>query len=91
VQGQLLIGEFELVHFYSYHPRCPAAEFVARRDDKFIRVLSALLAAFVEQMDERLERCRRLGAYVVTHRLQTPMQAAFPEAGPDPLQVVLPD
>lgn len=91
VQGQLMVGEFDAVTLYSYHPRCPPAEYLTHPDEKFIRVLSQLLTDFLEQMDERLARCRALGAYVVSRSLVTPMQAAYPEAGPDPLQIIVPD
>ena len=89
VQGQLMIGEFEQVVFYSYHPRCPAAEFVARRDEAYIRVMRQLLADFREQLAAALERARALGIFLESHNMQTPMARAFPEAGPDPLQVLL--
>lgn len=91
VQGQLMIAEFEAVRFYSYSPKLPPAEIVTHPDRKFIRVMSQLLTDFLEQMDERLARCRALGAYVTSRSLVTPMQAAFPETGPDPLQIILPD
>jgi hypothetical protein len=91
VQGQLLVTDYEAVHFYSYHPRCPPAEFIAQRDAAYIRSMVSLLNMFLDQLEERLERCRALGAYVQTQRFETPLQAAFPEAGPDALQIILPD
>lgn len=91
VQGQLLITDYDAVHFYSYHPRCPPAEYVTHRDVPFIRTMVQLLNDFLEQLDERLERCRSLGAYVASQSLVTPLQAAFPDPGPDALQIILPD
>lgn len=91
VQGQLLVGEFEAVHFYSYHPRCPPAEILTRRDESFIRFLRVALSCFVEEMDKRLARLRALGAYVTSAQMRTPMERAFPEAGPDALEVVIPE
>jgi hypothetical protein len=89
VQGQLMIGEFEQVVFYSYHPRCPAAEFVAHRDEPYIRVMRQLLRDFREQLAAALDRARALGIFLESHAMQTPMARAYPESGPDPLQVLL--
>lgn len=92
VQGQLMIGEFEAAWFYSYHPRCPPAEIITPRDDRYIQLLDRLLSDFLEQTEATVEQCRARGAYVVTEYPQTPMQRAFPEeSGPDPLQIVLPE
>lgn len=91
VQGQLLVGEFDRGVFYSYHPRCPPVEIVTYRDAAYQRVMMQLLVDFLEQMDECLARCRALGAYVVSQSLTTPMEHAFPESGPEPLQVIVPD
>jgi hypothetical protein len=91
VQGQLLVGEFESAIFYSYHPRCPPAEYVTHRDEAYIRTLAILLREFVEQLDATVARARALGAYVTSQQMQTPQQRAFPEAGPDPLTVIIPD
>lgn len=88
VQGQLLVGELEAVHFYSYHPRWAAAEIITHRDERFIRILEVALKCFNEQLEERLARCKALGAFVMSRQLRTPIQTAYPEAEPDPIQAI---
>lgn len=63
VQGQLLIGEFEFVHFYSWHPRMPPVYVKTVRDERYIRLLQPLLHAFLDELDRQTEKARSLGSY----------------------------
>jgi hypothetical protein len=64
VQGQMLIGGFEVVHFYSYHPRMPAKYVATSPDSKFISVLAQAVADFIGELDEDTKRARELGTFV---------------------------
>lgn len=63
VQGQILIGEFERVHFYSWHGRMPPFYQVTNRDDRYIALLRPLLLAFCDELERETERARKLGSY----------------------------
>jgi hypothetical protein len=63
VQGQLLIGEFERGHFYSWHPRMPPFYLRTVRDDRYIRLMEPLLHNFLEELDRETERARKMGSY----------------------------
>ena len=51
VQGQLLIGEYAAVHFWSWHPKLPPVYVYTTRDEAYIRKLSNLLKLFNEEVD----------------------------------------
>ena len=63
VQGHLLIGEFEKVHFYSWHPRMPPVYAITTRDEPYIKTMSRLLADFLDDLAEETERARRMGSF----------------------------
>lgn len=63
VQGQLYVGEFERVDFYSYHPRMPACPLTTTRDEPYIKLIVAALEAFNDQMAEMLARAQSLGIF----------------------------
>lgn len=88
VQGQLLIGEFECVHFYAYSDRMPAQHLVTYRDEAYLKKLDAGLRQFLEELDRWTELARRLGTFVANPGFTTPHENVAP--GPDPLQVILP-
>jgi len=67
VQGQLLIGEYECVHFYAWHPRMPPVHIVTLRDEPYLKLLDRHLQEFVDQLDEEEERCRRLGPFAMAN------------------------
>jgi len=65
VQGQILIGGFEAVHFYSWNERCPAVHIVFRPDPPYLELLNRALAEFCDLLDAAEARCRSLGAFIV--------------------------
>lgn len=89
VQGQLLIGEFEVNHFYAFHPRMPARHIVTLRDEEYIRKMTFALIEFTELLAQETERARQLGAYVETIRTSTPLDQSVERQ--DALHIVLPD
>lgn len=64
VQGGLLVGGFDCIHFWSYHPQCPPVHVVTLRDDKFQRTLVTELTYFVDELHSETERVRKLGRFV---------------------------
>ena len=60
VQGQILIGQFEAVHFYSYHPDWPPKYVQTLPDLKFQPILRQALDDFVGEMEEELKRAREM-------------------------------
>jgi hypothetical protein len=64
VQGQLLIGEFECVHFFSWNPRLPAKYIQTLRDEKFIRTLETELGLFKEQLEQTVDFVQRNGGVI---------------------------
>jgi hypothetical protein len=68
VQGQALIGEFEFVDRYSFHPLMPPALVRTHRDEAYIRKLSSALAQFCDDLDH-LEAVVRAKGYFPEHPL----------------------
>lgn len=79
VQGQLLVGQFDGVHFYSWHPQTPALHIMTRPDMVYQRLMRQLLSDFVEQLEEGLERAKRCGQFLQLAR--SVVDKAYPEAG----------
>jgi hypothetical protein len=89
VQGQLLVGQFDRAHFYSYHDRMPAVHLVTLPDPTYQKLMRRLLIDFIEELDYFTERARALGAYVANPGFTTPHEEIAP--GPDPLQIIIPE
>ena len=71
VQGQAMIGEFDFVDRYSFHPLMPPALVRTYRDSAYIAKLSAALDQFCDELAE-LERVVRAKGYFPEHpNLQT--------------------
>lgn len=76
VQGQLLVGKLELVHFYSYSERMPPCLVSTPRDEPYIEKLSTTLGQFGEMLAQLEERARSLGMF-----------SAFEDLGATPTDV----
>lgn len=63
LQGQMLVGEFSCVHFFSYHPSMPCVAYKIGRDEPYIRELDRLLKQFVKELDATEAKIRALGNY----------------------------
>ena len=63
VQTQLLVGQWDAVHFWSYSPHTPVYHLVTRPDPQYQRLLAGFLADFVAELDHETERARRLGPF----------------------------
>ena len=80
VQGQLLIGEFEAVHFYSWNPNLPDYHLVTLRDERYIRTLETLLGVFLDELDQTEDYVRRKGP--VATLAEAPLTGHFPWGDP---------
>jgi hypothetical protein len=58
IQGQLWISERAWLDMLSYHPRMPQALVRVERDDKYIKLLSTIVPAFVAQLKDLEARIR---------------------------------
>jgi len=90
VQGQLHVGNFDVAHFYSYHPQMPAAHVVTERDRAYIASLSSALEAFCDLLDRDTERARALGAYVVVTNFETPVEKSYDQLSGADFEIKLP-
>lgn len=79
VQGQLLVGEFDAVHFYSWHPQMPPYHRVFFPDPAFQSALRAALSAFCLQLDRVTAQARDMGVYAFTRLVETPGEIAYQE------------
>lgn len=61
MQGQILIGEFDCVHFWSYHPDFAPVHVVTLPDEKFIAALQKQLILFWEEIAAKEAFVRRHG------------------------------
>jgi hypothetical protein len=77
VQGQLLVGEFDAVHFYSWHPQMPPYHRVFLPDPPFQSALRAALNAFCFQLDRVLVQARDMGVFAFTRLVETPAEIAY--------------
>ena len=64
VQGQLLVGEWDIIHCFTYHPRMPSCYIRTKRDPAFMGVMADLLDRFCDKLDQETERARALGGYI---------------------------
>ena len=67
VQGQLWVGEFDVVHFYAYHPQMPPVHIPVERDKDFIEKLEVAVEMFLFDLKRETERCRAMGIFVPGH------------------------
>ena len=63
VQGQMLVGDFEYVDRYSFHPEMPPVRQRTYRNEPFIKLLRDSLDAFCQQKDEMLEQVKARGYF----------------------------
>lgn len=77
IQGQILIGSFELVHFYSWSEELPAYYVQVEPDNTFLRLLAQYLDEFNRELMLGVTHIRSLGHW--------PRNApsVFPEDDPD--------
>lgn len=64
VQGQILVGEFDFVDWFSYHPDMPPAHIRTNRDDAFCDKLEYALNEFIGMVEETIFMFERIGLIV---------------------------
>jgi hypothetical protein len=69
VQGQLLVGGWETVHFFGYHPQMPPVHLETHPDKAYQAAMAELLDRFCRALDHETERARSKGAYYILDQL----------------------
>lgn len=64
VQGQMLIGQFECVHLFVYHPRMPPKYVCTLPDPPYQEKLRQALWEFIGEVNAATEKAREIGPYV---------------------------
>lgn len=64
VQGQILIGEFEFIDWFSYHPNFPPAHIRTYRDDAYCAKLETALKSFDNMVDDIISMLTKMGMVV---------------------------
>ena len=89
VQGQILVGGFEAVHFYAWHPRCPPFHKITLPEPAYQAKLREILDNFCNVLDQLEVRARALGAYAVMRRVETPGEIAYTPDEDQQLKIVV--
>lgn len=88
VQGQMLVGEFEWVDRYAFHPEMPSAHKRTYRDEPFIAKLREGLDEFTDRLEDMHQRALALGAFQVAPQVQTAHEQAYAgDPGPAPFEI----
>lgn len=64
VQGQILIGGFEFVDWFSYHPDMPPALIRVERDDRLCQKLEVALNEFCTMVEEKISSLKKACVFV---------------------------
>lgn len=64
VQGQILVGEFDCIHFYAYHPRMPRKYVLTLPDSSYMATLRQALDDFSGELKDAIQKARELGRYI---------------------------
>lgn len=64
VQGQMLVGGFDFIDRYSFHPQLPPVRERVLRDEKIIDALKAGLTQFIDMKEAMLAKVRSTGFFV---------------------------
>jgi hypothetical protein len=78
VQGQLMVGEFDVMHFWAWHPQAPPYHFPTTRDDAFIAKLARELYFFNEELEAETERARTQGLWTPGRAPPADVPGVFP-------------
>lgn len=89
VQGQLIVTDFEAIHFYSWHRQISPFHKVTLPDKTYQKTLKGFLDEFCDELDRDTERARAFGAYAVSTEIITPGEAAYSDE--EPYRIVFPE
>lgn len=88
VQGQIYVGGFSAVHFYSWHPQMPPYHRVVLPDPAFQAALRAALNAFCQQLERVVMQAQAMGVFAFTRQVETPAEIAYQSESDVPPKVV---
>lgn len=64
VQGQMLVGDFECVHFFAYHPRMPFKYVPTEPDLPYMKTLMQALDDFLGELEAKTKQAKELGIFI---------------------------
>lgn len=70
VQGQLFVCEWNVMHFWAWHPLMPSVHIVTKRDDIFIHKLAPALNDFCREVDDAEAFARGKGSFRLAEKLR---------------------
>jgi hypothetical protein len=82
VQGHLLVGQFDKLHFYGWHPRMPACHIITVRDEPYLKLLATALRDFCDMLNDETHRARKFGSYVIAPKVELPVDKDVPAKEP---------
>lgn len=80
VQGQILIGGFDFIDWFSYHPNFPPAHIRTYRDDEFCGALEGHLNTFDGMVDDVIAMLEKMGTKVPPRPITTMKPAEIPQS-----------
>lgn len=83
-QGQAMIGEFDWVGRYSFHPAMPPVLVKTYRDEAYIKALFAAVDEFCDMKNEILEKVRRMGFFAERAIATDALDEIFMDLGGEP-------
>lgn len=90
VQGQLLVGGFDVVHLCFYHPDMPFKHYRVEPDRGYLGKMIDALEAFCLDLDRYTAEAAVLGEYKRNERVLRPLDLAYPDRDRSgPLQSIL--
>jgi hypothetical protein len=69
VQGQMLVGGFDCVHFYTFHPRMPAKYVCTLPQSAYMATLRQALDDFLGDFDTEFQKAKELGTYITVEEI----------------------
>ena len=64
LQGEMYVGEFDRLDFFSYAPCMPCVIHTVYRDDEYLKAMHVILQEFADELDEAEKKARALGTYL---------------------------
>ena len=84
VQGHILIGRFEAVHLWAWHPQTPPVHVLTLRDDDYVKKLAKELYHFCNELDAETDRALRKGPYTLSKILKASVEMGLDIPGTFP-------
>lgn len=78
VQGEIFVGEFEWVDFFSHNVNFKPVDLRTFRDDDYIKLMEVALKDFCDLKDEMLDKIK-VNGYFIEHKVKDIITAAYSE------------